>query len=104
MGHKALNMLLSCGQRSPFWIESLVSIGINIALLQVFKISQWTLTIIQFAQQLLTDPYGVAESIFPLLNKMNICQLCYQHTSAPLRVNMGSDVQVHPRISGRMEN
>lgn len=65
LGHKALNMLLSCGQRSPFWIESLVGIGINIALLWVFKISQWTLTIIQFAQQLLTDPYGVAESIFP---------------------------------------
>lgn len=54
---------------------------------------------IQFAERLLTDPYGIAESIPSPLNKMNVCQLCYRHTSASVCVNVGSDVLVHPRIN-----
>lgn len=97
LGHKALNMLLSCGQRSPFWIEPLVGIGINIALLRVFKISQWTLTIIQFAEQQLTDPYGIAESVFSLLNKMNVCR-CVIGTHLPHFVSIWAQVSMSTHV------
>lgn len=36
--HKGLNTLLSCGKWSPFWIDPLVDIAINIAFLWVLKI------------------------------------------------------------------
>lgn len=61
------------------------------------------LAVIQFAEPLLTDPYGVAEPIPSLLNETNVCQLCYRHTSAPVCVDVGSDLQVHPWINVNME-